>query len=262
MGLSVDYLDRVTTGPSPNIWGRAPIFDRLYRGDGVHLFDKFENLSGTLSGAAGRVNGWYIYAGTGDSAAVGAQYQGSLKIATAATDNNEVWLTTGTGTALGTCKIGAALTAAVGLETRLQWSSVADHGSFIGLATAGTAANNGLVDDTGALKASTSLVGFHVDTAGPTSVDAVYQDSAGSAVVLSAGVQTIAAATDYNFGLLYNPVNTTMYWYINNVKVASVDISTLSDFPDADALAPLIGVKAGEAGAKALDISFIRHFSD
>ena len=189
----------------------------------------------------------------------------ALGLASTVTDNDEFWMEFGDA-ASQLCQISdtaddAHLTA---FECRVKFSSI-DTGVcsfFTGLATPGTAANNALVDDTGAIKATTSFLGFRNLLDGDN-IQCIYQASADSAAVINKSTVHDAAGTTYalvadtfvKLGFVYDPDAVPakrITWYVNNVEQGTYVTATqiaAATFPDAEAMTFLFGYKNTAVGA-------------
>jgi hypothetical protein len=259
-------------GLSPEIWHRHA--GQALQGDGGNWYsagDDFMNMSGYSPAISGTVNsinvsGYGVYTDTATSACsvapIATEVGGVLRLSLGATDNHEAWITSGGNSGvLGVISDTAGSDKKLLFEARFRVGQVTEHGVFIGLAEEGLAAANSLVDDTGAL-ASKDLIGFHIDTAGPTALDFVYRKAGQTAQVAIAGVKTIAASTWYKVGFVYDPhaePAKRIKAYVDNVEQSAYITKTnieAATFPDGEELAFLAGIKTGEAGAKTLDLDW------
>ncbi len=184
---------------------------------------------------------------------------GVLALAMDDTDNDEIWLEAGDGTIqLGQISDTAGSDYLTAFECRIKFSSITNGvcSFFAGLATPGTGAANALVDDTGAIKATTSFLGFRNLLDGDN-IQCIYQAVADSAAVINKSTVHDAAGDTYavvadtyvKLGFIYDPSAVTakrITWYVDNVEqstyVTGTQIATAT-FPDAEALTFLFGYK-------------------
>lgn len=238
-------------GISGNIWYDCNFLEMLWDNNmGTILDDDFTQ-------ALEATHGWAV-GGTNNTATfLATEINGVMQIGATGADNDEGWLTSGNNEA-GMVKFADAAPRRVWFEARIRLPSIADQGVFVGLAEEGLAAAATLIDDTGAL-ASKDMVGFHIDTDAPSTIDAVYRTAAAAATVHSAGVQTAVAATWYKLGMRYG-LDDKLQYYVDGVKKGDpLDVSANTTlFPDDEELAVLIGVKTGEAVVKYIDVDWVR----
>lgn len=267
-------------GLSPRLWARVGRYQSLSPdgfSNGFYVGDDFLRFADWSPASAGTttlpsttvpgVNGYAVYTDTTTTAASIVRLNnasgGVVRLGTSATDNHQAVLCTeGVYGAISDAAGSDKLTV---FEARVRFGQIAEHGAFIGLTEEGLNANDTLVDDTGALP-SKDLIGFHVDTAGPTALDFVYRKAGQTAQVVIAGVQTIAADTWYKLGFVYDPSapdSKKIAVYVDNVEqstyVTATDIAAAT-FPDGEELGFLATVKTGEAGSKTLDLDWHNFF--
>ena len=116
-------------------------------------------------------------------------------------------------------------------------------GYFIGMAEPGLTTDV-LVNDTMAL-IDKDYIGFHVDAAAPTYVDAVHNIESGTATVAEANCFTNSsteAAYFHTFGFVFDGF-TKLTYYVDNDEVGETAVCTSSTFPTAQILTPIFGLK-------------------
>jgi hypothetical protein len=254
-----------TSGLSPRLWSR--VTGSMMASDGnrrlVLAGDDFNaiRIADTQTDLFSEMN--YNLWSTDAEAVVGMsdEYGGVLllPLASTVTDNDEIWIEAGDATQqLGRiCAVDAVHTTVAdyvyltAFECRVKFSSIVDGvcSFFAGLATPGTAANNALVDDTGAIKATTSFIGFR-NLINGDNIQCIYQSSADSAAVINvAAAGTLAADTFVKLGFIYDPAAVPakrITWYIDNVELSTYVTKTqveTATFPNNEALTFLFGYK-------------------
>lgn len=252
-------------GLSPRVWGKAR--DQLLSPDGSSpsfMFgDDFLNHP-TVAAAGTNFNGYAVAIDTGDTGnPVATETGGVVRMATAATDNNEIWMTSGGNLGvLGKISDTAADAKLTIFEARIRFTQVADNGGavFVGLAEEGLAAANTKVDDTGVM-ADKDFIGFNTIHANGDLLSINYKKEGQTQQAVGSG-SAIAAATWYKLGFVYDPLEPTsrrISFFIDNVEqtdyVTGTNIAAAT-FPDAEELAFLIGIKAGAAGVASVDIDW------
>lgn len=152
-------------------------------------------------------------------------------------------------------QFSTSLKYAIAFECRVKKSSVTtnDCGFFIGLADEGQAADNTLVDTTGALE-DANFVGFHVAMGtSAAAVNFVYRKNGQTAQTLLAAAATMVADTWVKLGFLYMPLGRVTPSQRLQIFVDGVVQSTYgtdanvaaATFPSAVNLSPLMYVKNG-----------------
>lgn len=247
-----------TTGLSPRLWGR--VTGSMMASDGnkrlvlagddfmcpkatdtyTDLFSEqaytsFINAGETILGLADEKGG------------VLALYHGAT-----VADNDEVWMVAGDGTStfctISNTAADAHLTA---FECRVKFSSIVNGvcSFFAGLATPAACAAEALADDTGAIKATTSFLGFRNLLDGDN-IQCIYQAVADSAAVINvAAAGVLAADTFVKLGFVYDPDEVAarrITWYIDNVALSTYVTATqiaAATFPDAEAMTFMFGWK-------------------
>jgi len=253
---------------SPRIWSQVKTGGMAtdHKNSGRFVGDDFM-LAPAVSGASTAAqNGYGIYSGTGDAIASSAtDTDGVLTLTTAATDNNEVWITSGANTGvLGSIPADSATGKMMAFEARVAVSSVTDCAYFVGLGPTAGAGNNGKADNTGAIADSAHL-GFDSETGTPTALDVINMKASGTKEEIITGAHTLTASatTFIKVGFVYNPAfpeAKRIKFYINNIEQSTYathdHIADTTNFPGGVALAFKAGVKTGAGAAAALSIDW------
>lgn len=246
-----------TTGLSPRLWNR--VTGSIMAADGnkrlVLVGDDFlcMNHLATTYANVNSEQAYTAYIDSGSTITVLADEKGGVLALTGdATDNDEIWIEAGDGTGqLGQISDTAADAHLTAFECRVKFSSIVDGvcSFFAGLATPGTAGAEALVNDTGAIKATTSFIGFR-NLLNGDNIQCIYQAIADSAAVINvAAAGTLAADTFVKLGFIYDPdamAAKRFTWYIDNVELSTYVTATqiaAATFPDAEALTFLFGYK-------------------
>jgi hypothetical protein len=259
------------TGPTPAIWSRIPGGDLNVRQPVGDDFEYFQLQ------AAGKYHGAMPYTGYIDTSNTIAQLAtggnlGICQLLTDATDNDEVWLQPGSASSvLGSINHASGTRGLVAFECRFRVGSVADDVTaiFLGLAEEALAAADTKADNTGAM-ADKDYIGFNsVHTnSGTTGTNAkltfVYNEASGAGPITAiANVQTMVAATWYKVGFCYDPnaqADKRITIYVDGVEqstyVTDTAITTSTNFPDGEELAPLMGMKNGSGAIGSLDLDW------
>jgi hypothetical protein len=141
-------------------------------------------------------------------------------------------------------------------------AALTDSAFFCGLAEEGTAIDQILVTDTGALKTTADFIGFRTLCASPSEIDAVYLKASQGVVEVDDNAATLVRDTWTKLGLLFDPSNSAkaLRYFVDGVEVASAAATVLDDatFPDGEEMAMLIALKAGEAVEKKLAIDWVK----
>lgn len=253
---------------SPNIWAHAK--QCLLPPDGGDIgfiagsdfkaFGKTLTVASNLGRYNDGMNQYLSYEDTGDAIAqieVDTTRAGLVKFTSAATDNNESWLTLGdTKTVIGCISDTAGSAKKLGFEVRGTVGQLTETGLFWGLSEETRAVADNLVDDTGAL-ADKDFIGFHCPMhASVAKVDFVYRKAGQTAQVLIDDLHTFVADEFVNLGFLYDPdapASKQIKIFKNNVEqttyVTAAQIAAAT-FPDGEELNLLLGQKVGAASAK------------
>lgn len=234
-------------GPSPSVWGYAPVLDVvLDPNEGYALLVDFVNgLPNVDSQAAD--------GGAGVTAV--SELGGACKITTGGTDNNEAIVQFGGADAAAVFRIsdGAGEQKKLFFECRVKADTVTDAkaGFFVGLAASGVAAADGLIADDGTL-ADKDLIGFFRPEGDGDGVDFVYRKNGQAVQTAIADVATIAADTYVKLGFIYDPAavaSKKIAVFVNGVEqntyVTAANIAAAT-FPDAVLLQAAAGIKTAE----------------
>lgn len=253
-------------GLSPAIWGNCPVEQYRYGMDGVFVFDDFMNFPAledwnASSAVRDVANGYVAFLDTGCVVKQSAANVGGV-IEFDGLDTAEDFALLTVADNIGAL---ARITDTAGenfkfwFETRVKFSAITDaQSAFIGLVEAGGVSDT-MMAAAGVGPELVDVIGFQVLEGSGDTVDAIYNEAAGSTVaevVVDAGCHTLVADTWVKLGLYYD--GTAMYWFVNGVKVtpdtaggASDGIGILpaaSQFPDGDYMAPCWGFRMGDTG--------------
>lgn len=261
---STTYGELSVNGPSGMIWADCPTLAIIESpAMGVHFFDEFQNLSKQVSASGALSSKSVQYDVYANQDVEIKQHQTALHqmhIDVMDGDNDQAYLQVH----------GPAFSFASGyrklwFEARIKKQAVGDNGLayFVGLAAPGLAADDTLIDDTGAL-ASANFIGFHCVHADGDALNFVYRASGQTAQTAIASVSAIAADTFLKVGFVYDPAapaSQRIAAYVNNVKQGTFITATniaAATFPSAGVFAPLIACKKGEATECDLGVDWIR----
>jgi len=251
MNTKVKYGVDEGEGLSPSLWGKIGLDEFLLAGnnEGLAKFDDF--YDGVTFATTVAQNGFVTYQDTGVTIkGLTTSYTGELQIAGNDADNDEGSIQ---GPGGGVCPAAIISTTAGSeyetmFEARVKKASIADDACaiFCGLATIGGASADILADDTGALKAAHSFVGFQTLHAAGEVLVAQYQKTGETAVSVAATAATLVADTYVKLGLHFDGDHTLRY-YVDGEIVGTVDVAAATVFPEDIALAPLLATKVGAA---------------
>ena len=236
-------------GLSPAIWGKVPLDEYMTAGnsEGLAHFDDF--YTGLTFASATAQCGNLTYQDTGVTMkGLTTSYIGELEVAGNSTDNDEGSIQ---APGSGVCPAVAFSQTAgsvyeMAFEARVKKASIADNALafFCGLATIGGASADILVDDTGALKATHSFVGFHTLHAAGEVLIAAYQKTGETKVDVDATAATLVADTYVKLGIVFDGYRTVKY-FVDGVEIGSVNLASATTFPVDIGMAPLFATKVG-----------------
>lgn len=138
-------------------------------------------------------------------------------------------------------------------EIRVKAVQHAAFACFVGLAEEGAAAADFLTDATGVI-ADKDFVGFNILTATPAAWNYTHR-LFGQAVVTQAGVAINADDWHY-LGFWFD--GTTVRLFIDHVLNATTYLASAGTFPSGQELSPIIALKSTTAGAKYLQVDYIK----
>ena len=247
--------------PSPALWGNCPILEFQLKGTGFFFHDDFQgDVSDVTNYASGTARGPYItYQDTGvliDKLAVpttadSGLVTGELEISVNDSANDQGHIGGPGGGEGGCVEISdtAGSQKEMWFEARFRSTDVTDGGLafFLGLGDEAIIADQALTDADGHPASSTdSYVGFHVDDANGDSVDTIHSTNAAHTVA-GAAADVLVVNTYTKYGLYFD--GTTVYWYINGVKVAPIAgvLPGATNFPDAIEMTMCLLTKTGNA---------------
>lgn len=255
MTNAVRWKSLETTGPTYDLWADCPVEEIIADPNvGIHFFDNFVNCPTWSAPAGTLVDKYNVYGDTGVVIGPAGLQGGGLKISGNDADNDEGTIQVGGGGFV--ISDTAANAKKLWFEACFQKASVADNALafFLGLLTPGSAAADIQVDDTGAMAASKSYIGFHTLHTSGEELDFVWGDSTSTVVTWGDNIGTLEAATDYKMGFKYDPGLTRLIevwldgvcYKTDYVDAADIAHAT-SIFPDGDVLAPALCTKVGAA---------------
>ena len=245
-----------TVGPSPIIWADCPTLEMMHDpGVGIHHFDNFQ-VSDIVDGSG--------YQGLGDVVPAYAtdSLNGRVVLTPTGTDNHQTML--GTTVDLAHISDAAGEAAKLWFECRVNVSSIADMGLFVGLAAEADMAVDFLANNTAELVATADCIGFKVLTASPTAVGTVYQKGSATRQDVETGVHTLVADTYVKLGFVYDPAEEAgkqIRYYVNGAETATSVTATniaAATFPDSVNMGLLATIKTGEGVAKTLTLDWWR----
>ena len=255
-GLAAD----TTRGPSPRLWGKVEVADFILDPNrGAVLFDDFMAFGGTVASNVGTKFGTVPYKTYEDTTTSINQLNtligGGIRFDLNAADNQECGMEVGGGNG------GAFVVASGGqrltFEARVRFNQIVTQNAFIGLAEKGLAITDGLISDADAI-GDKSLIGFHVVAAASSSLIASHQKNGGGGKTDVATAQTLVAATWYKIGFIFDPIASTVTWFVNGVSVGSITDITVAKFPKDAYLTPFFNLKTSAAAATTMDIDWWR----
>jgi hypothetical protein len=226
-------------------------FGVVFIGDDFRSFNDSYAVASNVGRYASEAGGYRSYEDTGGSIVpVAADKNGTIKLTTAATDNNEVWIQPGNATNV-LCDINKTTPALTIFEARVKTSAITTTTNFfVGLSEEGLAAAD-TVTDAGAL-ASKDFLGFWALEADSSALKFGYR-IAGQAAQTIVAAATLAADTWIKLGFVYDPnepPSQRITAYVNNVPLSTYITKTLLEaslFPNNQGMNMLFGVKNNNA---------------
>ena len=232
---STQYRGSTDTGNylSPSIWGGFRV-GRVQAGEHAGSFDmgrmrELKTVANINAAEAYLSGGWNVFGSNGAAIAGGDEVGGTRTFLSDGDDegvsfrDSAPWLQIIT-TGFMTC-----------FEIRLKTSTIADtkHGFFAGLMDSTAVSATVPIAAAGTL-ADVNFVGFHRLEGDGDMVDCVYKADTVTQVTVLADAKTLVADTYVKLGAVYLPSKKTLYYYANNVLLASKVIPTAAgtDFPN------------------------------
>lgn len=241
-------------GLSYNVWKDAPVESiRRDRNKGWMIDEDFTDCPVFASNTP-QSGGQITYQDSGVTIRGKNALGGGLRISTPATDNAEGHHQRG-GNVAGVFSVDASAIKDLWHEQRVAVGQLAETAAVVGLGEPGLAAENTLVDNTGAL-ASKDFIGFHCPThASAAKFAAVYRKEGQAMVTVEADVWVPTADVAGNLAVVVNRAKKRLSWFVNGVEACYIKLDTVSltTFPSGVLLMPLRGMKNGEASAKTFD---------
>ena len=250
---TVRYAGQVTKGPSYDLWKDCPVLELLEDPNvGVYGFDDFSQCPSWAAPNATKADKYDLYGDTGVTIGPAGLQGGGLKIAGNDADNDEGSIQVGGGGLV--ISDTPAVARKLWFEVSFKKASVANNALafFLGLMTPGSAAADVLVNDTGAIAATKSYIGFRALHDNGEELDVVFADSTGTVQEWKANIHTLEADAFVKLGFKYDPGNAKkIRFWLNGVEYAAdaIDAAKIAEatFPDGDLLAPILATKVGAA---------------
>lgn len=218
--LDTGALDGIRTAPQPS--------------SVITYFDDFLSIY-TNDGASP------VYALTQDAIGGTVTAASVLDIETGVTDNNEYTLQYGPKGTEGPFDIDTATSQKLWFEAKVTTAGKYQNGFFVGLAEPGQGAD--FLGDNTLTNKAVDFVGFIIDGANTSYWDIVYQ-KAGTGVtnIPSVLTNTLNSATTLSFA--FDGASGVVF-YANGTSVYTITNTAVNNFPDGEALAPIVASKTG-----------------
>ena len=257
--------------PSPNIWSDCPW--QAFQDDpglGITEWDDF-------------ISGGLITAPTTHAALVGINWSGFSSSASQISYGNPTYstaqdagtivlaeTTTRESTSIRKDTVPFRISANFGklwYEIRMKISTVATNemAFFVGLLGADNLTVDIPIVAAGAdthLTASKNMVGFHKPVGDTTTFDGIYRADGVAQVTSNDGLGTLAADTYIKLGMVFNPSDNKLSWFVNGVRATTqktVPDNTGTDFPADVMLGLVAGMSVGTAASdNTLTIDWVR----
>ena len=264
----------VSRSPSPRIWGRVSTVKQTPDGSGA-LYGVSEDFCGFGIGTVvasnvayyqGDAGGYKAYEDTSQTILpLETESGGVIRIALAATDNVEVALQNGMAAATTSApyRVTSAATKPLFYENCFRPTAAASDfdscGAYFGLGSVNIPANSAIVDDTMALAAGTSFLGFSTIDGTPRFT---WKAASQTAQHITLSSTALVTATWYQFGMYVDPLGPAsqrihLFWQGEEVATFVTDTNiAAATFPSAVSLAPVAAFKNGDATARSLDLDW------
>lgn len=253
VGTNACFVDRdLSPAAGTSIWDGAPILAMMQDPSvGILLFDDF--VRPVVDDTTGLPTDMLL-SGDHKTTAYPKVAGGVLQMNCGDTDNDEYYAQLAIGATHAPFFITDANSKPLWFEVYCKAGQHADGGWFVGLAEENSAAANFMADNSAVL-ADLDFIGFNILTATPAAWNATWRKN-GQAAQAITGVAV--NADDYHrFGFHFDGLHTVTF-YIDRVANATVALSSAATFPSGQALAPIFGVKTGEAVDKSLLVDYVR----
>lgn len=179
---------------------------------------------------------------------------GVANISVGATDEDESYYQLGSAVTVAPFCITDASEKMVFFEIRVKAMQHAAFACFVGLAEEGAAAADFLTDVTGVI-ADKDFIGFNVLLATPAAWNYTHR-LAGQAVVTQAGV-AVNADDWHRLGFYFDGASTVRL-YIDGVLNATTYLTSAATFPSGQEMSPILALKSTAAGAKNIQVDYIK----
>ena len=232
---------------------------------GIFLRDDFTSFYGLLTTTVGdyssQSGGWVSYQDSGNTITqLATETGGVVRITTDTTDNDEAWLSTGSGIV----KVDDALrTGRLFFEARFRTTTIATRNIVVGLGEEGMAVADSISDS--GVMVDKDFLGFRSLEGDADGLDFAHNVASGGGYITTIDdVQTLVASTWYKAGFLIDLAAPTPYagrCFIDGVENGTYLTRTAIDaatFPAGEELAILLGVKNGAGAATILDVDWVQ----
>lgn len=257
---------------SPALWSALNEVNVSPDGGGGFFYgDDFGNFGqiapsagGTTAGTAHQGYGYYVDTTTAAcSIKQLATERDRIQLALSATDNYEATLQSGGGSGnLCNINLTAGYERMLIFEAKFSLGQVGNnYNFFVGLSEEGCAAQNGGFTNAGAV-ADKDRLGFWILESDGDALCFGYKKAGQTIQTIGTYGTALAAATDYNVGLIYNPLAHTskrIRWFVNNVEQTSYVTGAqmaAATFPGGEEMAFLASLRNAAAVAKTADLDF------
>ena len=259
-GRNVSFRDEeFSAAKGASIWELFPLLALLDPKAGFVFFDDFLQMA--MDDTTHNPLAWTYQSDTAagavtlpNAATVGPG--GVARLATGGVDENETYIQAGHLNTFEPFVITDASKKIVAFECRVRVNQHAADSiaCFIGLAEAGCAAADFLTNATGVI-ADKDFIGFNVLSATPTAWNATWK-KAGQ--VVQAIVGGAVNADDWHiFSFIFTGLSTVQFCF-DGVLHATVATTTAATFPSGEEMSPIIAIKETVAGAKTIDVDWIK----
>ena len=265
-GVGNAYGTASGRGPSPAIWAGCPALNyELNPEAGMHYFDDLTD--GIVVAANQSVSAAAALGTTGDFAAFTLT---GTAISTLATDHKGVVTLTVTVDEDADCRIAYPMnTETAGFfkftsgkrswfETRVKSDNVtnAKTNCFIGFMEEARMATGELIAVAGGATADVDYVAFRQDEADGNAWQTHYNTASGGHTVLSATAGVITLNTFHKLGIYCD--GTTVFFYIDGVRLADSVALSAANFPDGEEMAFYFGIVAASATTIIQSIDWVK----
>jgi len=280
--LYTPYLREKSTtlkrGPSWRLWSRVlgPGASPDGAVDGYLFEDEMLNVGDFNTGGGGAttgtIGGYGVYVDTAVAAGsirhLATVYSGALRILSSTQDNAQASIAGASGVGVQAV-FPTALDKKLAFEARVAFGTIANNNFFLGLTEETCCANDGLIDDTGAL-ADVDHFGFCVLEGASSTLTFKYRKNGQAQQTPIANVLGVAivANTYYKLGFVFDPAAIPaqrVTFYLNGEELSTYLTAAnlaAATFPAGEEMALAAQVKNGAAAAKSMDIDWWRLYQE